>query len=244
MRKYLLSLALGSFALCPGVAANAAPGCNSAPKPIETKESVVSTVLILEAKGRYYLLDKCLQVSRSQFGSVLHLGFLNNFPARDPSYLFVKSKRSFAAPPPDLVKLSRGDGWYLGSSAQSEARPVRRMDDKAYRGSGAQWNDANADGRIPEDLLSVPNKNQPWHAYIDADRSAASTDELRFWRIGDGSLGPNDGLTHYLIRFVPSNSFSLIDFYVYIQEGVAKVELQTRSNIDSLGQTYTIIVVR
>jgi hypothetical protein len=242
MRKYLLSFALASFALCPGLPA-AAAGCNSAPKAIETKESVVSTVLVLEAKGRYYLLDRCLQVSRSQFGSVLHLAYLNNFPARDPSYLFVKSKRSFAASPPDLVKLSRGDGWYLGSSGQSEARPVRRMEDKAYKASSAQWNDANADGRTPEDLLTVPKQNQPWHAYIDPDRSAASTDDLPFWRIGDGSLGPNDGLTYYLIRFLPSHSFSLIDFYVYIQEGVAKVELQTRSNIDALRLTYTIIVV-
>jgi hypothetical protein len=245
MRKYLLSLAMACIALCPALGARAEPGCNSAPKAIETRESVVSTVLVLEARGRYYLLDKCLQVSRSQFGSVLHLGFLNNFPGQEPSYLLVKSRRSFAAPPPDFLKLSRGGGWYLGSSVQSKAEQVAGLEDKAYRGTTAEWNSANADGRIPEDLLTVPKKNQPWHAYIDAGRSAASTDELRFWRIGDGALGPNDALTYYLIRFVPSKSFSLIDFYVYIQEGVSKVEVQTRSNIDALGGlTYTIIVVR
>ena len=47
-------------------------------------------------------------------------------------------------------------------------------------------------------------------------------------------LQPNNMVTSYLIRFTPAQSFSLLEFDVYIQPGVDKVELNIASPIDAL----------
>lgn len=112
-----------------------------------------------------------------------------------------------------------------------------------YKGTLSQWNQANVTTATPDVLRTLSGLLRPWHAYVDADKSAASTDDVGFWQIDQAELKPNNIVTNYLIRFTPSQSFALLDFDVFIQPGVDKVELSTTSPIDSLSQTRTFLIV-
>jgi hypothetical protein len=234
------------FILVIGLACNSAAlaECDSTPKPIDDEHSVDAATLVLRAGGTYYLVDDCIKISRSQFGASIKLGYLNNFsPSVVPTFYSVKVKRTLKSDQRIFLSLVRSPGWYLASTVQADMKELPEMRGDAYRGTWSQWNQAHISAATPDNLRSLSGLPRPWHAYVDTDKSAASTDDIGFWQIGQNELTPNNVVTNYLIRFTPSQSFKLLDFDVYIQQGVEKVELNTASPIDALSQTRTFLIV-
>jgi hypothetical protein len=218
--------------------------CDSSPKPVEDQQSISSGTLVLKAAGSYYLIDACVRISRSQFGTIVALGYLNNFsPSTTPTFYSVKATRTLQGNNHPLLSLVRSPSWYLAASQQAGIQEAPEIRGMPYRGTLSQWNQAHANGATPDELRSMAGLPRPWHAYVDAQKSAASTDDIGFWQIDQNELQPSNMVTSYLIRFMPAQSFSLLEFDVYIQPGVDKVELNIASPIDALSQTRTFLIV-
>jgi hypothetical protein len=218
--------------------------CESSPKPIDEERSVSPATLVLKARGTYYLIDPCATISRSQFGPIITLGYLNNFaPSTFPTFFSVKVKRTLASDHRPFLSLVRSPGWYLALSSQTDLQELPEIRGDPYKGTLAQWNAAYIKATTPDDLRALAGLSRPWHAYVDIQKSIASTDDVEFWKIDGSNLKPNQVITSYLIRFTPSQSFILLPFDVYIQQGVDKVELITASPIDALAQTRTFLIV-
>jgi hypothetical protein len=219
--------------------------CESSPKRIDDEKTVSLGTLLLKSSGEYYVLDSCVRISRSQYGSAIKLGFINNFEQPDAAAFYsVKAKRTLEQDQRVSVSLVRSSGWfgYL-TSRNNELQPVPQVRGDPFRGTVAQWNQAHVDGAGPEELRNIPGLSRPWHAFVDQEKSLASTADSGFWRIGPSEITPKTVITNYLIRFTPGQTFRLLDFDVYIQEGVQKVELVTSSQIEAFSKSRTFLIV-
>ncbi len=220
--------------------------CNSAPKPLDGIKNFEANTLVLNGRSSFYELDSCFILSRRQFGSTLRLGFVNNFDKDSVSKIgmvFVRSLKTFVgAAPPDFLKLSRGAGWQL---QVPPAKAIAELDpsyDRPFKGTIDQWNQIYADNKGPDDLVTSSGFTEPWHAYADALKNLSSTEQGWFWKLDSQSLPSQFTITHYLIRFTPDKTYSLIPFTILLQSDVAEVKITISSNIDALVQDYRIIV--
>jgi hypothetical protein len=191
-----------------------------------------------------FLLENCVTISRSQFGPAIRLGFLNNFEPSDAATFYsAKAMRTLREPPSRPISLVRTPSWYLAPPGKPIQSMPPMLPGEPYLGSAADWNKAHVDGATPDSLRAVAGPSGPWHAFTDDKKSLASTLDIAFWRIGPAQLSPNVMLTNYLIRFTPSQSQNFLDFEVFIQEGVERVEIATTSQNEALSHRRTLVVV-
>src|ERR1700722_14551129 len=115
--------------------------CDSSPKPVEDAQSISSGTLVLKASGSYYLIDACVRISRSQFGTIVALGYLNNFSqSTTPTFYSVKATRTLQGNNHPLLSLVRSPSWYLAASQQSGIQEAPEIRGMPYRGTLSQWN--------------------------------------------------------------------------------------------------------
>lgn len=239
MKRFALALTI--LGLVPALAF---AECESSPTRLETAQRTGPGVLLLKRSGRYYSLESCVTISRSQFGRVIKLGFLNNFePSEVASFYSAKAKRTFSEPPIRSISLVRTPNWYLALPGKPIQLMPAMLPGEPYIGSMADWNHAHADGANPDSLHAVAGLAGPWHAFTDDKKSLASTLDISFWRIDPARLTPNTMHTNYLIRFTPSRSLIFLDFDVFIQEGVEKVEVTTASQNEALSHRRTFKII-
>ena len=201
---------------------------------------------ILNGERSYYELDNCFILSRRQFGSTIKFGFVNNFDkdtVGNIGMIFIKSLKTFTGnAPPDFLKLSRGAGWQLQAPPAKVLAELDPSYDRPFRGTIDQWNQMYADNKSPDDLASVSNFIEPWHAYADGKKKFSSTEQGWFWKLDPLSNSSQFSVTDYLIRFTPDKTYSLIPFTVQLQRSVTEIKMTVGSNIDSLVQEYRIVI--